>query len=431
MTIGELARAAGFYLCDRMRGGAFAKHIKDLQKLSENPQLRNEVTEQRLTQLLEHACSTTNFYRQFAGARQLSQFPVIEKRQVRERYGDFLSNKFTPGELVTTTTSGSYGTPFTFYLTKDKKTRQQAEVSFFSRQAGYKIGTRHAYVVAKKKGRVKLLLQNEVLMNPAIMDEAWLARQRRCLCSRGIRVMIGYPSAILRLAEYCADQGNRPRDFAIKAIFASSEPLYDSVREKISSVLGGLVLSRYSTEEFGVLAQECVGPMKHHLNEASYVIEVLSPTKDEPVTAGQLGRVVVTDLFSHAMPLIRYDTGDLAVLGDGCTCGSSLRVLQRVEGRMIESVWNTAGTRISPFAVNGLMRDIDAVIQFQFIQEAAAKYTLKLVTMPQFSSEAVIRQRLGSLLGADGDFNIQYVDCIPALPSGKRPYILSKYTHSH
>lgn len=98
---------------------------------------------------------------------------------------------------------------------------------------------------------------------------------------------------------------------------------------------------------------------------------------------------------------------------------------------MIESVWNTAGTRISPFAVNGLMRDIDAVIQFQFIQEAAAKYTLKLVTMPQFSSEAVIRQRLGSLLGADGDFNIQYVDCIPALPSGKRPYILSKYTHSH
>ena len=73
-------------------------------------------------------------------------------------------------------------------------------------------------------------------------------------------------------------------------------------------------MSRYGTEEFGTIAVERPKDQKHVLNLSSVIVEILAIDKDVPVEPGQMGRIVVTDLFSHAMPLIRYETGDLAVL---------------------------------------------------------------------------------------------------------------------
>jgi len=51
------------------------------------------------------------------------------------------------------------------------------------------------------------------------------------------------------------------------------------------------------------------------------------------VCAGQVGRVVVTDLHNFATPLIRYDLGDYAEMADTCPCGRGLPALKRIMGR--------------------------------------------------------------------------------------------------
>ena len=43
--------------------------------------------------------------------------------------------------------------------------------------------------------------------------------------------------------------------------------------------------------------------------------------------------LVVTPFFNFAMPLIRYDTGDIAVAAAACPCGRCLPKLSRIVGR--------------------------------------------------------------------------------------------------
>jgi phenylacetate-CoA ligase len=424
----EGLRRAAFWRVDGVRGGAIAKHLHDLEELfSDRAKLKSSRL-LRTQHLLEHATSTTGFYAPFEGARSLSDFPVTPKDTVKLNYDRFFSRAYARSSLVRMTTSGSYGTPFTFYLSKEKKARQLAEVIFFGRWLGYEVGMRHGYVrVTKVKSRFKLWLQNEILMNPAKTDEAWLETQRRALLTKHVKVLIGYPSAIGVLADYCRQRGDDETRFSLQGVITSAEPLTEGVRDKIQRVFGCPVLSRYSTEEFGVLAHECKAFRQSHLNLASYVIEVLALDEDRPATTGELGRVVVTDLFSHAMPLIRYDTGDLAVLGEPCGCGLHLPTFERLEGRAVETIYDTSGNRVSPFAINGAMRDLEGVAQFQFVQKEATLYKISLRVLPSFAGEALVLERLQAILGADAILQPQYVEEIPPLPSGKRPYIINEW----
>lgn len=239
-------------------------------------------------------------------------------------------------------------------------------------------------------------------------------------------MFIGYASAIGALAEYCQAKGDSPHSFPLDAVITTAESQSDRTRATLRQVFDCPILSRYAAAELGVLAHECTRASRHHLNIASYVIEVLSLESDEPVSPSELGRVVVTDLFSHAMPLIRYDTGDLAILGDACPCGLPGQTLQRIEGRIIEEVVEVDGKRISPFAINRAIKVLEDVVQFQFVQKGDRFYELRLVTLPSFHQEEFVRCRLLEILGADAELEVRYVEQIPPLPSGKRPYIINE-----
>ncbi|MFY9115106.1 MAG: hypothetical protein WAO23_07715 [Dethiobacteria bacterium] len=421
-------RKTVFMAIEKLKGGGIPRQLDDIENLISDPIALRKTAERRLAELLEHACSTTPYYRKYKGSTHLHQFPVIQKQTVRENYPSFFSAAFNKTTLIPTHTSGSYGTPFTFYLTPEKKSRQLAEVIYFSRWAGYDIGVKHALVRISPKNKLSLLMQNQIIMNPTNMDERWFERQRNILKRNLIEVIVGFPSVIGPLAEYCRSRGDHPDNFSLKGILLTGDPLTEAVREKIEQAFGGIVLSRYSTEELGVLAHECVAGKKHHLNLGSYVFELLAPDHDRPVAPGEPGRVVVTDLFSHAMPLIRYETGDLAILYTGsCSCGLKLPFFERIEGRAVEAVYDPRGGRISPYAISCSMQDLNDILQFQFIQEAEASYTMKLRTLKTFSQQKLVRERLLKILGEDAGLKIDYVSSIPPLPSGKRPYVINRH----
>ena len=86
------------------------------------------------------------------------------------------------------------------------------------------------------------------------------------------------------------------------------------LRINLRKVFGCNVVSRYSNQENGILAQELVDSDYFVINNASYWIEFLKLIQMWGADIGELSRVVVTDLFNYATPVIRYDTGDLAVV---------------------------------------------------------------------------------------------------------------------
>jgi phenylacetate-CoA ligase len=424
-----MIRRAAYWGLDLLKGGIVRRHIRELESAFRDPDAALALTQQRVRALVDHACRTTGYYRQFLGAKELSEFPVLQKRTIREHYQEFFSSAYDKSSLVPAKTSGSYGAPFTFYLTREKKARQHAEVIYFSGWAGYRVGDKHAFVRLNAKDKFALFMQNEILLNPTILDQEWLEKQRQVLLCKGLEVFIGFPSVVGALAEYCQAKGDGPQSFRLKAIITMAEPLNNYTRVTLRQVFGCPVLSRYSTEELGVLAHECDHMNGYHLNIASYVVELLSLDSDAPVSHGELGRVVVTDPFSYAMPLIRYDTGDLAVLGAPCSCGLPGPTLRRLEGRVIEEVVGTDGQILSPFVISNVMEDLDdgSIVQFQFVQKGERSYELRLCVLSSFHQEELVCRRLLDILGADAELELSYTEQIPPLPSGKRPYVINEW----
>jgi len=432
----ESLRQTAFWGIDLFRGSCIGKHYRELATVFAEPEKKANLVKERLDRIISHATSTTAFYKKYSDIQNLGQLPVIQKRVIKDNYNEFLSSSFSRNELVTTHTSGSYGMPFTFYLTKNKRARQLAEVIFFNEWAGYKVGMKYTQfrlphckkTVFKYSGNIRLFLQNGFLIKPDKIDIAWLEGTRNFLKDKKIKFIIGYPRALLPLAEYCREQGDTAADFHIQGIITGAEPLLQLDRDVFENLFGCIVLDRYSSNELGVISHECRSHKTHHLNLSSHYIEILKMDSDEPAGPGELGRVVVTDYFSDAMPLIRYDTGDTASLSERpCDCGLYGPVFEKIGGRFVENIHSTDGKIIHSMAISHLFTLSQCIVQYQFIQKGQFDYLIKLIVRKDFSDEEALREKLKSLLGEKANLSFEYVDTIEALPSGKRPYIINEY----
>ena len=88
----------------------------------------------------------------------------------------------------------------------------------------------------------------------------------------------------------------------------------------------------YGIPECRGIAYECAARAGYHVAAESYIVEVLNDR--QPALPGEVGDVVITDLDSFQVPLIRYRTGDRAVAVEGvCGCGRGLRRIGQIEQR--------------------------------------------------------------------------------------------------
>lgn len=430
MNIGEVIRKTGFTGYDYMKGRSVSSHLDDLDLYFLNPRNYEAIQRERLSMLLKSACDTVEFYKQYKGTSAIGDFPIIQKTQIQRLPDEFISQTVRRSKLKIATTSGSYGTPMNFYQNAEKWDRRSAEVIYFNNWAGYEVGMKHALIKARPKSAIKLFIENEHLIRPLKMDANFIEKQLELLIKKKVEFIIGYPSVLSAFANYYKDKYRQPLPYAFKGVITYAEPTYKEARKSIEEIFRCPVLSRYSMEEFGVVAHQCSLGNKFHLNQAGYFIETIALGKDRPAAVGEPGRVVITDLFSHAMPLIRYDTGDIAILGRNCSCGLSTQVFDRIEGRVTEIIYDTQGRTLSPLiVVTPIAKSLKGIMQFQLIQTSKKNYTLNMVISSIFPSNETHKliDKLKEILGEDAAIELKYVSSIKPLPSGKRPFIVNEY----
>jgi phenylacetate-CoA ligase len=145
------------------------------------------------------------------------------------------------------------------------------------------------------------------------------------------------------------------------------------------------------------------------------------------VDFGKSGRIVVTDLFNYAMPLIRYDTGDIGVMTKTGEPGKKRLFFPRIEGRKLDFIHSTAGKRLSPHFIDHALRKYDSIDQFQLVQTGKTRYILKLNTVN--TSESFyrdVKSTLKKYVGDDALISIEFVHEIPLLSSGKRQFVVNE-----
>ena len=436
MSFSERLRRSAFWINDRFNGGRVAYHYKDLNSTLDSPGRKSLDLQQSmvLKTLLHHAVNTTRYYSGYKNFRSTDDFPVINKSIIRENFSDFLSSGYNAPELHKVTTSGSTGTPFTVYQDKIKRARHQADNIYYSEIAGYKIGTRLYYLRVwnelNRKSPIRRLMQNIIMVDAGnLSDESFESLISRIRSDNSTKSLLAFSSTYEALSHYLAknpDHGS----LNISSIVTMSESLPDGAKQRLREAFKCPVVSRYSNMENGFLAQQCIDENnEYHLNEASYYFELLHPDKDEPVEAGIPGRIIVTDLFNYAMPMIRYDTGDMAILEERSLCGRPGRVFSRVEGRRVDFIYDTRGNLLSPHVItNTMWKYSSEVRQFQFIQNGKGLYLIKLnCNESSFPRAEELVSELRNYLGKNAVINMDFVDEIPLLASGKRKKIICNY----
>ena len=119
----------------------------------------------------------------------------------------------------------------------------------------------------------------------------------------------------------------------IQRISAISEPLTAGRRARVENMFGAPMRLTYGLNEFGNVATTCPETGNYHVHDEYCLVEIVD-ADDRPVRPGEYGRILVTTLVNFAMPLIRYDTGDIAQALDGpCPCGRTLPTFGHVLGR--------------------------------------------------------------------------------------------------
>lgn len=429
-SFGAWLRNKIFYFLDQFKKPSVQQMMAELDNWEQIDD-KVDTLRQKLAVLLKNASKDTLFYKDNSNASTLPSFPIMTKAKLIQNSTN-LRSKFHPAaKTVAIHTSGSYGTPATFYLSKAKKRRQWAEVLHYGAQGGYQVGTAHAYFRSNPpKSKLRFFIQNEYFFASKVLDENFAAQAMQQLSQKKIKIIIGFPSAIAYLASYCLQQHRNPSDFAIEGIISCSENLTNRHREVIEKVFGVPVHNRYSTEELGVLGCQYEKEGVFHLNTAHYIFEVVQMESDAPVAIGEMGRILVTDLYAEAMPLIRYETGDLAVLEAVFDAEPTWATqLKAFSGRSVQLLNAVDGTLLYPLYFDTLMDAFPFFEQYQLLQETKTSFTIVLVPNPTFEKEkfkeASFLKPFKNWLGAEAIITIRFQSDIQKLPSGKRPYVIN------
>lgn len=139
------------------------------------------------------------------------------------------------------------------------------------------------------------------------------ARRLRLLVETGCTVLFSTPTYALHMAEIAEREGIDIAGSSIRCAILAGEPggSLPAVRQRISEAWNAGVFDHAGASEIGAYGIPCPDGRGVFINEREFVAEVLGVGDETPVSDGQTGELVLTNLGRWGCPVIRYRTGDL------------------------------------------------------------------------------------------------------------------------
>jgi phenylacetate-CoA ligase len=228
-----------------------------------------------------------------------------------------------------------------------------------------------------------------------------------------------FPSLLMEILRHARGEGIElpPLKEAIGVGEASPPELAGLCRE----VWNAPLCSTYTAAETGAMAYQCREGGRWHVQAEKSYIEVLD-ADGRSCEPGETGRVLVTPLHNFAMPLLRYEIGDLATVGQGpCLCGRTLPILDAIPGRARDLLMLPSGELRPPYYGHHAVMQVRSIRQHQVIQTSRNQVCLRLVIAQPLTrdEETHVLKSASDALGAGFEVDIEYVNEIVRGPTGK------------
>jgi phenylacetate-CoA ligase len=230
----------------------------------------------------------------------------------------------------------------------------------------------------------------------------------------------GFPVYLLWLAERARARGLRLPE--LQGVSPFGGLVSRAMADRLQTGFGAPFRDVYGTSELGSAAAACGHAPGMHLFEDLFIVHVVR--KGRPVEPGQLGRLVVTDLVNAAMPLIRYEVGDVGrILPGRCPCGRTTTRLE-VLGRVQEVLDTPAGPLPASDVADAFFAD-PAVANFRLEEVAPASFEAAVVPVAAGAAPDLraCQDRFAALHTGVRKFRARTVPYVQPEPSGKYRFV--------
>lgn len=344
------------------------------------------------------------------------RLPTLRRFDLQEYRNELVSQRPMGhhGRLLEGHSSGSTGQPVRFLKT--------ATVNLFEQALALRDHLWHGRDLLAKHAAIRASVDEQEVRGwgPAVQHAFWsgpsasldirssIDEQARWLRRTRPRYLLTHPSNARALALHCIEHKIELPGLAELRTFG--EVVHPELPALVREAWNAMLADIYSSEEVGSIALQCPEQGNYHVQSENLVLEVVDDA-GLPQPIGVAGRVLLTTLHNFAMPLIRYELGDYAAMGEQCACGRGLPVLARIMGRRRNLVTLPDGTRHWPFFSIKTWAYDTPVRQMQLVQNALTHIEVRLVSahaLDRVQSDRLVESLRGAL-GYPFEISIVYV----------------------
>jgi phenylacetate-CoA ligase len=380
----------------------------------------NRYVEANLASSFASAMQVPFYRRHFDGVtpRELRSLPILSRAQV-PALASSVRSVHPSRSLVSGRSAGSTGMPVAFFWDARHQASRFAARARYLRANGWSPLRRSAWLVSTNSDNTDawLVTRGRLLGARFASHIGDLEQQAEWLRKLDPLYLYAFPVNLDGLARVF--EVRRWRLSSLRRIFSGSEVLEDSVRDRLRRAFGVEASDNYgSTEAF--LAWECP-QRKYHINAEHVLLEIVDEG-GRPSPPGAMGRVLLTTLQNHRMPLIRYEIGDYAIAAEGsCPCGRTLPLIGQILGREINLFVDSSGKRFVPWPLFRALAPRECIKQSQVIQRAVGRFVVRFVSdrdlFPQ--EEVEIANHFEIVTRARVTIEFERRERLPRAPSGK------------
>jgi phenylacetate-CoA ligase len=405
--------------------------------LEEQKEYQNE----QLRSVIRHAYETVPYYHEVFNNRKLTpedirtvedlpKLPVLEKATVRERFTELQSKTWAARRCVHGHTGGTTG--MAIQLVYDVNSSPWQWAVWWRHHDRFGLTINDSFIAFAGRSVVPLssfkmpVWRRNLPMHQTYLSVHHLTKQNmpavaEYLQKRKVDYYSGYPSALYLVASFFLQKGLR-LPHPPRVVCTGAETVLPHQRRVIEQAFDTEVADQYGASEHCGNISECE---KHtyHVDMEFGAVEFL-PLEG---LASNVRRIVCTGFCNPAMPLIRYNIGDIATLSEErCSCGRAAPTVEKIDGRIESYIITPDGRQMG--RLDFLFKDSARIEEAQLIQEQIDRLTVKVVRSSGYTSddERSLLKDMRHYLGEEIEIDVEYVSEIPRTANGKFRQIISK-----
>jgi len=360
-----------------------------------------ELQWRRFTTIATHAYHHVPYYRKLfddnglhpsrLSRRDVARLPCLTKATLARSFTELSATDARRHACRVLQTSGTTGGQVRFLVDKSSNVLEFVYYWRFWGWHGYRLHDRFAEMSAESflpidQHRSRLFkfsrVTNRLLVNSLLLSRSNARAYVALFKELRPRFLKGLASNLYVFALLCRDLGESRIRF--RAIFSQGENLSRRQRSLIEEVFSSPVYDSYGHLERTVAISQCPEG-QYHVHPDYGFTELLEPRRETTVPldlspSQSVFEIVSSSLHNFAMPLLRYRTGDLAIVDaeqKTCPCGRAFPLVRAIVGRETDIV-------ITPDkrAVTALYAALDRVVgleEAQIVQESLDTLLVRVV----------------------------------------------------